>query len=250
MTRARLGLIAALGCSACAPGEITDLAGEPSGLPDAPSGPPDTHPDAPSGPPDTHPDAPSGPPDAGGPGPVLGSFKLTYYYVAAEADYTGTKDTALYEPGCSVLAVVPSEYAHAVIIEGTGMLDDGQVFNYAGACACALSPCFHFVDAEHPWGTGSGGRALVPFRSIAVDDAVLTIGARYYIAELDGVAMPGAPPTGGFVHDGCVSADDTGGDILGMHIDFFVPVRTDYLALDAKLGLGAVTLQDGGARCP
>jgi 3D (Asp-Asp-Asp) domain-containing protein len=253
MTPARLGLIAALGCSACAPGEITGSTGLLSARPDARPDTPDARPDSPDARPDTpdaRPDSPDAGPDAGGPGPVLGRFKLTYYYVADEADYGGTKDTPLYEPGCSVLAVVPSDYAHDVIIEGTGMLDDGQVFNYAGPCACESSPCFRFVDAQHPWGVGASGRGLLPFRSIAVDETVLALGKRYYVAELDGVMMPDMPPTGGFTHDGCVSADDTGGDILGMHIDFFAALRRDYLVLDGQLGVSDITLHDGGARCP
>jgi 3D (Asp-Asp-Asp) domain-containing protein len=255
MTRPPLGLIAVLGgCT----GEITATA-LPDGraaAADAPAARADAPParaDAPPGTPDAPalpPDAAAPLPDAGGPGAPLGSFKITYYYVADEADYGGADDTALYEPTCDVLAVVPAQFAHDVIIEGTGVLVDGRVFNYAGSCGCALSPCFRFVDADHPWGVGAGGRALVPFRSIAVDQTVLTIGQRYYVAELDGVLMPGAAPVGGFVHDGCVSADDTGGHILGAHIDFFSALRSYYLALDGVLGLDSVTLSDGGARCP
>jgi 3D (Asp-Asp-Asp) domain-containing protein len=91
-------------------------------------------------------------------------------------------------------------------------------------------------------------RALVPYRSIAVDTGVLTIGHRYYVEELDGVTMPGDP--GGFVHDGCVTADDVGGGISGMHIDWFVALKQSYLDLDGQLGLGHVTVHEGGARCP
>jgi 3D (Asp-Asp-Asp) domain-containing protein len=257
MTRARLGLFAVWSCAACAPGEITTFV-EPSGTPDSPVARPDSPaavPDSPVATPDgpvATPDGPVATPDAGGggPGPLLGTFKLTYYYVANEADYSGAKDTSLYEPTCDVLAVVPAAFAHDVIIEGTGALDDGRVFNYAGSCSCALSPCFRFVDAQHPWGNGAGGRALVPFRSVAVDRTVLTIGQHYYVAELDGVTMPGDPPTGGFVHDGCVSADDTGGAIIGMHIDFFSALRAYYLTLDRELNLNNVTIYEGGDRCP
>jgi hypothetical protein len=60
--------------------------------------------------------------------------------------------------------------------------------------------------------------------------------------------MPGG--LGGFVHDGCVSADDTGGHILGMHIDFFSALRSYYLVLDGDLQLNDVTIYQGGARCP
>ena len=115
----------------------------------------------------------------------------------------------------------------------------------------SFTPCFRFVDAFHPWGNGSGNRALVPFRSIAIDPAsILDIGVRYYVSELDGVTMPGTAPTDDFVHDGCVSADDTGGGIRGMHVDFFSALRPYYRTLDGELGLDEVTLYQGGTRCP
>ena len=68
--------------------------------------------------------------------------------------------------------------------------------------------------------------------------------------QIDGVMMPGDAPWGDFVHDGCVSADDTGGGIIGMHVDFFAALREHYVALDGQLGLTDVTLHEGGARCP
>lgn len=69
------------------------------------------------------------------------------------------------------------------------------------------------------------------------------------MVELDGVTMPGDPSWGDFVHDGCVSADDTGGAIIGLHIDFFAGLRDCYYDLDDQLGLTEVTLYDGGDRC-
>lgn len=188
-------------------------------------------------------------PDAGA-GPLLGQFQITYYYVTAEADYTGVDDTTLYQPSCEPLSVVPKAFAQSAVLEGTGELTDGRVINYTGACDCPFSPCFRFVDAAHPWGTGAGGRALVPFRSVAVDRRVLTIGHHYFVKELAGLQMPGEPPTGGFIHDGCISADDTGGAINDQQIDFFAALKVYYRALDRDLGLTHITLYDGGDRCP
>jgi 3D (Asp-Asp-Asp) domain-containing protein len=105
------------------------------------------------------------------------------------------------------------------------------------------------VDADHPWGVGVQNRALVPYRSVAVDSDVIAYGTALYVVEFDGVHMPGDAPWGDFVHDGCVSADDTGGSIIGMHIDFFAALRTSYYDLDARLGLNDVTLHEGGDRC-
>jgi 3D (Asp-Asp-Asp) domain-containing protein len=196
------------------------------------------------------PDAEAPAPDAGAPGAPLGTFQITYYWITSEADYSDPPDTSIYDADCVELAVVSLAFAESLALEGTGRLLDGRVLNYDGQCGCAFTPCFHEVDAEHPWGVGVQSRPLVPFRSVAVDPAVLTIGSSYYVLELDGVTMPGDEPWGAFVHDGCIVADDQGGAIDGMQIDFFAAFRGGYQALDGELGLNDVTLFEGGAHCP
>ena len=199
-------------------------------------------------------------PDAGGtgadaaprpePGPSRGSFRLTFYWITSEDEFSGAADTAIYDDACTVLATVPAEFADSLDLEGTGRLADGRVINVDGSCACPRSPCYREVDAEHPWGYGVQDRPLVPFRSIAVDRDVIEYGTSLWIAELDGLPMPGDPPWGGFAHDGCVLAADTGGGITGMHVDWFVALRAAYLTLDGGYDLDAVTVYEGGARCP
>jgi 3D (Asp-Asp-Asp) domain-containing protein len=184
------------------------------------------------------------------PGASLGTFQLTYYWVTAEAEFPGPADTAIYDDTCAVLATVPSAFADDLDLEGTGRLADGRVINVDGACGCPRSPCFFEVDAQHPWGYGVQNRALEPYRSIAVDPDVIAYGTTLWIAELDGEAMPGDAPWGDFVHDGCAIAADTGGGIVGMHVDWFVGLRASYQTLDARLGLTDVAVHDGGARCP
>ncbi|MCC6668860.1 MAG: hypothetical protein IT375_34260 [Polyangiaceae bacterium] len=197
-----------------------------------------------------------GPSDAGAdaskpaPGPSLGSFQLTYYWVTTEAEFTGAKDTNLYDKSCKLLATVAAKFAAALKIEGTGRLADGRLLNYSGSCSCPTSPCYLVADTQHPWGYGVQNKALVPFRSFAVDKAVIPYGSKVYVPELDGVAVPGDSPWGSFVHDGCFSADDTGGAIIGKHVDWFVALKTHYVALDAKLSLAKITIHQGGARCP
>lgn len=189
-------------------------------------------------------------PAAGGePGSSLGSFELTYYWVTEESAFGGADSTKLYDDACNVLATVPAGFADAIRLEGTGRLTDGRVLNYSGSCDCPSSPCYFEVDASHPWGHGVQNRALVPFRSVAVDKSVVAYGTALYIEALDGVTMPGEAPWGGFVHDGCVSADDTGSAIIGKHLDFFSARKADYLSLSAVLGASHVTVHEGGERC-
>lgn len=187
--------------------------------------------------------------ERGAPGDALGSFQLTYYYVSTADELAGPADTAIRDESCAVIARVPARFASALELEGTGRLADGRVVTSA-ACACGRGACYHEVDAQHPWGEGVRDHALVPFRTVAVDRAVIPFGTRLYIAELDGVVMPGDPPWGGFVHDGCVTADDTGDRIHGAHVDLFSAVKSGYLALDGQLGLDHVTIRAAGSRCP
>jgi 3D (Asp-Asp-Asp) domain-containing protein len=184
------------------------------------------------------------------PGTRLGTFQLTYYWVTAEDDFSGAQDTTLYDDSCGTIAMVRKAFADALAIEGTGRLSDGRVVNVSGSCGCASTTCYMLVDAQHPWGYGAQSNALVPFRSIAVDRSVIALGSHIYVAEFDGVTMPGDATYGQFVHDGCVVADDVGGGIVGQHIDFFAALEAHYRTLDGQLGLNNVTVYAGGQRCP
>jgi len=188
--------------------------------------------------------------DAGPAGASLGLFDITYYWLALESDTSGPATTSLYDDQCSVLAIVNSEFAAALTLEGSGKLDDGRVLNYSGACGCPNSPCFFEVPPDKPWGVGTENRTLVPFRSVAVDRNVIAIGTWLYIGELDGLLMPDDPPTGGFVHDGCVVADDVGGAINDQRIDFFSGLRTSYVALISAFPGMNVDVRAAGQRCP
>jgi 3D (Asp-Asp-Asp) domain-containing protein len=182
-------------------------------------------------------------------GASLGTFEFTYYWVASEASYTGAKDTNVYDMQCNKLATVPRKFWDALKLEGTGRLTNGDLLNYAGGCGCARSPCFKKLGADKPWGEGVQSRALVPYRSIAVDKNKIAYGSWMYIPELDGVMMPGDAPWGGWLHDGCVQAADTGSAIVGKHIDFFVGLKSSYTSLIASEGLGSVTVRHGGTLC-
>lgn len=187
--------------------------------------------------------------DDRGAGASLGSFQFTYYWVASQSSYNGSNNTNFYDTQCHKIATVPSAFWSAIKLEGTGKLNDGRIVNYAGACNCARSPCFKVLGDDKPWGEGVQGRALEPFRSIAVDKNKIPYGSWMYIPELDGQTMPGEAPWGGWVHDGCVIAADTGSAIVGKHIDFFVGPKSSYTSLINELGLESVTVKQGGTAC-
>lgn len=182
-------------------------------------------------------------------GEALGTFKLTYYWLADHSRYPGSATHAVYDSACRELATVTPAFAKALALEGTGQLADGRVINVHSACACEHSPCFFEADDAHPWGYGVANRSLTPFRSVAVDRELLSIGQTLYVAELDGVVIPAIASHPQFTHDGCVVADDVGGGITDKHLDLFAGLRAHYVEINANHSLREVTVADGAARC-
>jgi 3D (Asp-Asp-Asp) domain-containing protein len=162
---------------------------------------------------------------------------------------------SLYETRtCNVLAEVDREFAKSLALQGTGKLKDGRLLNVASQnhCDCDRKPCFHVVEGQ-VWGTAGTGRPLAPFRTVAVDPKLIKLGSLLYVPLLEGRTMPGRAPWGGFVHDGCVVADDTGGGIKGYQIDLFVGRRGHFLGMSGSGGSHAwarhVEVFDGAKRC-
>jgi 3D (Asp-Asp-Asp) domain-containing protein len=157
----------------------------------------------------------------------------------------------LYEGTCEPIADVSREFASALALQGTGKLKDGRVVNIWGHCKCGHSPCFKVTAAQ--WGTGGTGRQLQPFRTVAVDPKMVKLGSLLYVPLLEGRQMPGRAPWGGFVHDGCVVADDVGGGIKGTQLDLFVGRRGWFLGMSGKEGshawARAVPVYDGTKLC-
>ncbi|WP_152629790.1 3D domain-containing protein [Haliangium ochraceum] len=181
---------------------------------------------------------------------LLGQFDLTYYWMAHENDVRGRRDTVLYDNDCRRIARVRRSFAKRLMREGTGKLDDGRVVNVAKPCQCENSPCFFVIkEGERQFGVGVLERPLSPFRSVAVDPAHVAIGTKLYVPELDGLVMPGQPPWGGFVHDGCVVADDRGGGVDGKHIDFYMVKKPFYRAFHRRHRLEQITVYSGAQRC-
>jgi 3D (Asp-Asp-Asp) domain-containing protein len=183
----------------------------------------------------------------------LGTFDITFYYVAAEDEVSGPKpandnvesteltavaaneNVTLYEPKrCEPIADVTPEFQQQLVLQGTGKLHDGRVLNIWGDCKCERKPCFKVT--ENKWGSAGNGRPLQPFRTVAVDPKVIKVGSLLYVPELAGRTMPGRAPWGGFIHDGCVTADDTGGGIDGHQLDLFVGKKAYYVGLRSAHG--------------
>jgi 3D (Asp-Asp-Asp) domain-containing protein len=189
-------------------------------------------------------------------------FQLTFYWLAFEDDFAEPASTVpagnkrapaspstwveLYTPQGYFIARVPEKFAWSLRMEGSGVMLDGRIYNFAGPCRYGYGTCFTQVDvSEFPFGRGAGMRALMPFKSVAVDPRLIKLGEPLYLPELDGVLLPD-----GSIHDGCVRADDVGGAIKQRHMDFFAVTYSNYrLLIDQLLGVGWVTPHIEAPRC-
>jgi 3D (Asp-Asp-Asp) domain-containing protein len=166
-------------------------------------------------------------------------WALRFYWLAREDDFNDPEEIAyadrdaveLYTPRGLFLAAVPDRFAWELRMEGSGLLSDGRIINYAGACDYGYGTCFEALDIKRfPFGRGARRRTLTPFKSVAVDPLVVPLGDPLYIPELDGIPLPD-----GSVHDGCVRADDTGGGIKKQKMDFFVVTYGNFRILLSEL---------------
>jgi 3D (Asp-Asp-Asp) domain-containing protein len=195
--------------------------------------------------------------------PLVGDqqWALRFYWLSLESDYEPGAQHAPRAGTCAVPANrfvelytkegfffgrVQERYACSLKLEGSGLLRDGRVVNYTGACKFGYGTCFEQLDlTDFPFGRGAGLRPLVPFKSVAVDPRVVRIGEPLYVPEFDGLVLPD-----GSIHDGCVRADDTGGGIKGRKLDFFVVTYGNFRALlDGLLGVSWITPHVEAPRC-
>ena len=188
----------------------------------------------------------------------LGNFRLSYYYIVQEQPphKPHARVWPLYTPGCgNVIARTTRGFHRRVSREGTGLLQDGRLVNFASRCSCAKPGfmgsriCYAVLDREQfPWGRGAPvGESYIPlspFRSVAVDPIEIPIGTHLYIPAFKGKRMPN-----GQVHDGCFRADDTGLIVLGRLLDLFAGKKSWAQWADLQPGLHEVQIYKATGRC-
>lgn len=164
----------------------------------------------------------------------------TNYYLLEVNPSTGSNAVPLRNRANAVIgpALSPGDWC-AAAMEGSVRVS-GLVFNYAGVANPRQTDCRHdpservrWARSPHPYGIGSNNNPLIPFRTLACDLGTVRdsrpwlnggyarFGQRIYIPASRGVRLPD-----GTVHDGMFACGDTGGLIIGNHIDVFIgPVR-------------------------
>jgi 3D (Asp-Asp-Asp) domain-containing protein len=153
-------------------------------------------------------------------GPVYypGRWQLTQYWIAQEQPApTDHRAVPIQARDGRVLSWSCPRFLGDLTMEGTGRTWDGRLLNWDTRLNGRA--CFVEVDRDsYPYGIGVAGYALVPYRSLAVDRRFIPIGRTVEIPDLAGLPLPD-----GSRHDGCFVAVDTGGAIIGHHLDLFVP---------------------------
>lgn len=152
----------------------------------------------------------------------LGKFKVTYYWVAQEADYPGEGRESVVDEAGRVLGTFSKRFARALRLEGSGMTADGRLLNVVSKKGGIV----RFKEVSAPFGLGCRNNPLVPFRSIAVDRTVIPYGTVLYIPQAVGAKLPD-----GTIHDGYFLAADVGGGIKGQRLDLFTGLGDQRMAL-------------------
>lgn len=169
----------------------------------------------------------------------------TYYHLVQQDDYPVGDEYTLYDIECKPLTDVSEKFFVDLCDEGAGILSDGRTINNDSTCECApecplgYTVCYTVLDPEtYPWGVGAMDNPVTPLVSWAVDNNLIEFQTVLYSPQWDGLIMPKVDGLGGFVHDGCFSADDhdiIGGRVTDNHYDFYTGTRDMWLALENVL---------------
>lgn len=153
-----------------------------------------------------------------------GLHRLTVYWLAQEKRedrYRRRTVRLIHRKSGRLVARVSRRFARDLLMQGTGKLYRRSLVQYAGRCGrMSRLKCMKVRKLnrrKYPMSVGAMGRALVPFRSLAVDSRKIPLGSSVYIPLLGRLLRKR-----GYRHDGCFVAHDRGGRIRGSKIDVFV----------------------------
>jgi 3D (Asp-Asp-Asp) domain-containing protein len=146
-------------------------------------------------------------------GHLLGSFRVTFYWLVEENKYPGERTAPLYALSGELLGYFPDRFVQDFRMESCALLRDGRVIsNWEAGNRCQV------VDAP----VGCNGLTLYALRSVAVDPSVVPMGAKLYIPEADGASLGGDA-----CHDGLFYVHDVGGLIRGKRIDIYLGSKSN-----------------------
>jgi 3D (Asp-Asp-Asp) domain-containing protein len=146
-------------------------------------------------------------------GHLLGSFRVTFYWLVEEDAYPGKGTCPLYTRRGELLGRFPDRFVRDFRMESCALLRDGRMIsNWEAGNRCQV------VDAP----LGVDGLALDAFKSVAVDPSIVPMGAKLYIPEADGASLGGNA-----YHNGLFYVRDVGGLIRGKRIDIYLGTKSN-----------------------
>jgi|UniRef100_A0A7C6EBT9 3D (Asp-Asp-Asp) domain-containing protein len=155
----------------------------------------------------------------------IGKFKVTYYWIVPETEYSGRREVPLYLDNGGLLGYFPRHFVQDFKKEGVARLKDGRLISYLkrkDAVRIVLEPL------------GFGGHSLTTLKSVAVDTNFIPLGSRVYIPQYERLYL------GDFgVHNGIFYAQDIGSDVKGKHIDIFIGEKANLKYIMSKSGRGS-----------
>jgi 3D (Asp-Asp-Asp) domain-containing protein len=166
-------------------------------------------------------------------GKYCGKFKVTFYWIVEEKDYSGKRDTPLYLENGKLLGYFPRKFVDDLKKESCAELNDGRKISYLKKV--------NRVRIVNKY-LGYGGYIITPFKSVAIDTSIIPLGSKLYIPQLAKIDQ--AFFVANNLEDPCiVYAHDIGSLVKNYHIDFFVGYKRN-LKLFKEAGIHSSSLVD------
>ncbi len=152
----------------------------------------------------------------------LGKFKITYYWIVDESQYTGQRTVPLYLENGKVLAHFTKKFVADFKKESIARLKDGRLISYL-----KRKNAVRIVNEP----LGSKNYTLSAFKSVAVDTQLIPLGSTLYIPNFERLYIGN---TG--VHNGVFYANDVGSQVKGNHIDIYIGDKDNLSYMMSKSG--------------
>uniref|UniRef100_A0A7C3YV87 3D domain-containing protein n=1 Tax=candidate division WOR-3 bacterium TaxID=2052148 RepID=A0A7C3YV87_UNCW3 len=136
----------------------------------------------------------------------IGEFKVSFYWIVKEEDYSGKRTTPLYLNDGKLLGYFPYKFVRDFKIESCAQLKDGRLISWLKNQGRAK-----IVDKFL-----GHGHFLIPLKSLATDPTVIPLGTRVFLPSACKVKM------GEKFHSGIFYTHDIGSEIIGKKIDIFL----------------------------
>jgi len=147
-------------------------------------------------------------------------------HLATDQLLVDDKDKPILCPDTKEKIYLTKQAVKDLVMQGSGRVKCGNhsIFPLSYARGKKFQRKFTVTDSW--WGKGAHGVAVIPFRTVAVDQKEIILGTVLYIPSMDGKTLD-LKNGKTIVHDGFFLAGDIGPKVKGDHIDIFVGELSD-----------------------